>query len=300
MQVVIRTELGLEDPTVRPVVESALADIAAGPDVAVVTSPYRPGGTVSTDGTAAIVTVVFDQSAKDIPPTSVETAQAVALAIADTGAQVELGGPAATAESGPSGSEVIGLMHGRAPARLRVALRHGRADRDGPVRPRLRPVGRGAVVRVDPDRDLRTGRRGDDRVGRGDRLRAADRDPAPGGDDHRPRAAGVDPDRGRHGRALGPGGGFHRDGRAAQPVRSGSRSYRRWAWPAPSLSPRRCSRPSPCCPRCWPCSEGTWTGCASASRASTTPTTMAAAGTGGPGASSVGPGPTWCPPPRSC
>ena len=110
MQVVIRTELGLEDPTVRPVVESALADIAAGPDVAVVTSPYRPGGTVSTDGTAAIVTVVFDQSAKDIPPTSVETAQAAALEIADTGAQVEFGGPAATAESGPSGSEVIGLI----------------------------------------------------------------------------------------------------------------------------------------------------------------------------------------------
>ena len=110
MQVVIRTDRGLEDPTVRPVVESALADIAAGPDVAVVTSPYRPGGTVSTDGTAAIVTVVFDQSAKDIPPTSVEAAQAAALEIADTGAQVEFGGPAATAESGPSGSEVIGLI----------------------------------------------------------------------------------------------------------------------------------------------------------------------------------------------
>lgn len=110
MQIVIRTDRGLDDPSVRPAVESALADVAAGPDVAVVTSPYRPGGTVSGDGTAAIVTVVFDQTAKDIPPASVETAQAAALAIVDVGAQVEFGGPAATVESGPSGSEVIGLI----------------------------------------------------------------------------------------------------------------------------------------------------------------------------------------------
>ncbi|HSO04374.1 MAG TPA: MMPL family transporter, partial [Candidatus Limnocylindrales bacterium] len=110
MQVVIRTDEGLEDPAVRAAVESSLAEIAARPDVAIVASPYRPGGTVSDDGTTAIVTVVFDQTAKDIPPASVTSAQAAALGITDAGAQVEFGGPAATAESGPSGSEVIGLI----------------------------------------------------------------------------------------------------------------------------------------------------------------------------------------------
>ncbi|MGB7980204.1 MAG: MMPL family transporter [Candidatus Nanopelagicales bacterium] len=110
MQIVIRADRGIEDPPVRAAVESALADIAVGPDVAVVASPYRPGGTVSTDGSTAIVTVVFDQTAKDIPPASVETAQAAALGISDSGAQVEFGGPATMTESGPSGSEVIGLF----------------------------------------------------------------------------------------------------------------------------------------------------------------------------------------------
>lgn len=110
MQIVIRTEQGIMDPQVRATVESMLTKVAAGPDVALVSSPYRPGGTVSADGTTAIVTVVFEQTAKDIPSTSVETAQAAAVAMRDSGMQVEIGGPAASAESGPSGSEIIGLI----------------------------------------------------------------------------------------------------------------------------------------------------------------------------------------------
>ena len=110
MQIVIRTQKGIADPQIRKAVESALADIRTGPDVAVVQSPYGPGATVSEDGTTAIVTVVFDQAAKDIPAASVSQAQAAAADIRGTGAQVEFGGPAAQVESGPSGSEVVGLI----------------------------------------------------------------------------------------------------------------------------------------------------------------------------------------------
>ena len=110
MQIVVRAEQGITDPQVRSVVEPSLAAIAAGPDVAVVSSPYRPGGTVSADGSTAIVTVVFAQTAKDIPPPSVQAAQAAAATMRGSGVQVEFGGPAASTESGPSGSEIIGLI----------------------------------------------------------------------------------------------------------------------------------------------------------------------------------------------
>lgn len=110
MQIVIGADRGIEDPQVRRSVESALADVQTGPDVAAVQSPYGPGAIVSDDGTTAIVTVVFDQKAKDIPPASVEAAQAAAVDIRDVGAQVEFGGPAAETESGPSGSEIVGLI----------------------------------------------------------------------------------------------------------------------------------------------------------------------------------------------
>ncbi|MHB1165451.1 MAG: MMPL family transporter [Candidatus Nanopelagicales bacterium] len=110
MQIVIRTDKGISDPQVRDAVESALADIRSGQDVAVVQAPYGPGATVSADGDTAIVTVLFDQAAADIPRESVEAAQAAAAVIRDVGAEVEFGGAATQAESGPSGSEVIGLI----------------------------------------------------------------------------------------------------------------------------------------------------------------------------------------------
>ena len=110
MQIVIRADQGLDDPVVRDRVESSLEQVRTGPDVAVVSSPYGPGGTVSQDGTTAIVTVVFDQTARDIPPGSVTAAQAAAETIRDVGAEVEFGGAAAQVESGPSGSEVVGLV----------------------------------------------------------------------------------------------------------------------------------------------------------------------------------------------
>ena len=110
MQIVIRDDRGVDDPQVRSATEAALAEIGKGSDVAMVQSPYGPGAAVSEDGTTAIVTVVFDQIARDIPPASVDAAQATAAEIRAVGAEVEFGGPAAQTESGPSGSEIVGLL----------------------------------------------------------------------------------------------------------------------------------------------------------------------------------------------
>jgi RND superfamily putative drug exporter len=110
LQIVVRAERGVADPGVRTAVEDALGRIRRVTDVAAVQSPYGPGATVSADGSTAIVTVMFTQRAKDIPPASVQAVEAAATGIRDTGAQVEFGGPAAATESGPSGTEAVGLV----------------------------------------------------------------------------------------------------------------------------------------------------------------------------------------------
>ena len=150
MQIVIRADQGIEDPagpSVRGVGTQPM--FTAGPDVAAVSSPYGPGATVSEDGTTTIVTVVFDQTAKDIPPASVEAAQVAAADIRDVGAEVEFGGPAAETESGPSGSEVVGLIA----AMIVLLLAFGSLYAmvvpilTAAVRPSLRPVRRGSCCR---------------------------------------------------------------------------------------------------------------------------------------------------------
>ena len=110
LQIVVRADRGMAEPAVRTAVEDALARIRSVPDVAAVQSPYGPGATISADGSTAIVNVMFTQRAKDIPPTSVQAVETAATGIRDTGAQVEFGGPAAATETGPSGSEMVGLL----------------------------------------------------------------------------------------------------------------------------------------------------------------------------------------------
>lgn len=110
LQIVIRAEQGVGNPAVRTAVQDTLARIRTSPDVAAVQSPYGPGAAVSDDGSTAIITVVFAQRAKDIPPASVQAVEAAATGIRDAGVQVEFGGPAAATETGPSGSEVVGLL----------------------------------------------------------------------------------------------------------------------------------------------------------------------------------------------
>lgn len=98
-------------PETRAAVEKAVAEVAALDGVAAVRSPYGPPlPMVSEDEMTAMVTIQFTERTKDIPAETVAQAQAAFDGVLDAGAQVEFGGPAAQAESGPSGSEAFGLL----------------------------------------------------------------------------------------------------------------------------------------------------------------------------------------------
>ncbi|SEN23394.1 putative drug exporter of the RND superfamily [Cryobacterium luteum] len=95
----------------RTAVEEAVAEVAALDGVAAARSPYDPPQPmVSEDGMTAMVTIQFTERAKDIPAQTLAAAQAAFAGVQETGAEVEFGGPASQAESGPSGSEVYGLL----------------------------------------------------------------------------------------------------------------------------------------------------------------------------------------------
>ncbi|WP_167738582.1 MMPL family transporter [Cryobacterium psychrotolerans] len=98
-------------PALRAAVEDAVATVAALDGVAAARSPYGPPQPmVSEDGMTAMVTIQFTERAKDIPVETVTEAQAAFEGVRDAGGQVEFGGPAAQAESGPSGGEAFGLL----------------------------------------------------------------------------------------------------------------------------------------------------------------------------------------------
>ncbi|WP_166784395.1 MMPL family transporter [Cryobacterium sp. TMT1-2-1] len=98
-------------PALRAAVEDAVATVAALDGVAAARSPYGPPQPmVSEDGMTAMVTIQFTERAKDIPAETVTEAQAAFEGVRDAGGQVEFGGPAAQAESGPSGGEAFGLL----------------------------------------------------------------------------------------------------------------------------------------------------------------------------------------------
>ncbi|WP_162891186.1 MMPL family transporter [Aeromicrobium sp. A1-2] len=110
MQVVLHTPEGLTDPSVRDQVEDALADVRKVDGVASVQSPYSPAQEmVSEDGTTAMATIRFTERAADLQTAQIEAVKSAFGSIRDTGVEIEYGGAALNAESGPSGSEVIGL-----------------------------------------------------------------------------------------------------------------------------------------------------------------------------------------------
>ncbi|MFI1955016.1 MMPL family transporter [Streptomyces xinghaiensis] len=110
MQVVIHSGGDVASPEVKAAVADALSAVRGSEDVAAARSPYGPGpAMVSADGHTAMATVQFEGRAKDVPEESVEAAQEAFAPVRDTGAQVEFGGAVLQAESGPSGSEAIGL-----------------------------------------------------------------------------------------------------------------------------------------------------------------------------------------------
>ena len=124
MQVVIHDEDGVTTAKVRRDVERALEQVAEQDGVASVQSPYAaPAPTsapaqqsapeqqrmVSADKTTAVATVRFDERAADIDEEQLEDVQAAFDGVEASGVQVEFGGAALNTESGPSGSEAIGL-----------------------------------------------------------------------------------------------------------------------------------------------------------------------------------------------
>ena len=137
MQVVLHDERGVTSAKLQRAVGDALAEVAKQDWVASVQSPFgdpqrqrgpqddrqgeqraarrAPAATaarprmVSEDETTAVATVRFAERAADIDAAQVEDAQAAFAGVEDLGVQVEFGGAALSSESGPSGSELIGL-----------------------------------------------------------------------------------------------------------------------------------------------------------------------------------------------
>jgi putative drug exporter of the RND superfamily len=110
LQVVLHADTPLRTPEVSAAIDDAVARLAGDPDVAEVAEPFDPSRPmVSKDGTTAIAQVQFTNRAKDIPPEAVDRVQAAFEPLSDVGLRVEYAGSALQAESGPSGSEVIGL-----------------------------------------------------------------------------------------------------------------------------------------------------------------------------------------------
>ncbi len=92
-------------------VEEAVSTISSIEGVAVIRSPYNPQmPMVSEDGQTALVTIQFTDRAKDIPAATIAATEGAFNALQDAGVEVEFGGPAAQTESGPSGSEMFGLL----------------------------------------------------------------------------------------------------------------------------------------------------------------------------------------------
>ncbi|GAA3166454.1 MMPL family transporter [Blastococcus jejuensis] len=110
MQVVLHDDGGVDSPAVRQAVDSALETVRDQSGVASAQSPFGPGPTmVSDDGTTAVATVRFTERAADLDQSQIQEAQSAFAAVEGSGVQVEFGGPALSGESGPSGSEAIGL-----------------------------------------------------------------------------------------------------------------------------------------------------------------------------------------------
>ncbi|MBA8828648.1 MMPL family transporter [Alpinimonas psychrophila] len=87
---------------------STISDIAG---VAAIRSPYNPQmPMVSEDGLTALVTIQFTERAKDIPAATIAATRNAFNTLQDAGVEVEFGGPATQTESGPSGSEMFGLL----------------------------------------------------------------------------------------------------------------------------------------------------------------------------------------------
>jgi putative drug exporter of the RND superfamily len=96
-QIVLRATHGrIDAPAVRARVSRMLRDVAAGPHVASVVSPFSPAGrdAISAGGRIAFATVNFDRRANELPVAAIDRVISTAKAARSSGLEVQLGGQA--------------------------------------------------------------------------------------------------------------------------------------------------------------------------------------------------------------
>jgi RND superfamily putative drug exporter len=110
VQVVLQAPGGLS--TVRPRVDSMLAELQALPGVAGVRSPYEDQAAISPDGGIGYATITLDGRSDDVPTTDVQRIIDTAQAAGGDDLRVELGGDAVRGveESEGPPAELIGLL----------------------------------------------------------------------------------------------------------------------------------------------------------------------------------------------
>ena len=113
VQVVLHSEDGFSSPKVRQRAEDIFADLAAGPHVMGVASPFSEAGSnqISQDGRTAYALVALDETADKYIPAEAKALIDPVLAAGDDTLEVEAGGPvAALSQTAPVGGEGIGLI----------------------------------------------------------------------------------------------------------------------------------------------------------------------------------------------
>ncbi|MGH8937856.1 MAG: MMPL family transporter, partial [Actinomycetes bacterium] len=111
VDVVVRADEGVADPTVRTDVRALLADLAEVPHVASIDDPYATPGSISPDGRTLVAHARLDVvNPVDMPVVHSERMIGIAEEAAGPGLEVALGGQTVTqGEAAEIGSEGIGL-----------------------------------------------------------------------------------------------------------------------------------------------------------------------------------------------
>jgi RND superfamily putative drug exporter len=110
--VVIHDDQGLDNPERRQAIEAAVAELGAGPHVVSVIDPFAPDtGTLSADGTTALVTVAYDQDT--VSDRMLQAADDAVDELRQSGVQVEYEGSlgyATARDGGGDNNEALGVL----------------------------------------------------------------------------------------------------------------------------------------------------------------------------------------------
>ena len=113
-QIVVQAKQGtLRSPAAEAAVTSMLARVARLPHVRSVSSPYGPGGQISSDGTIGLATVNLDAQADSIPNAAIQAIVSTAQSADSSLLNVQLGGAAVENVAVPSGdytSVLLGIV----------------------------------------------------------------------------------------------------------------------------------------------------------------------------------------------